>query len=124
MLYLTKNKNFFDQFCKDVYTIEYQKRGLPHIYLFIFFYSVDSFLETSQIDEIIYTKLLTLDTNPIGELIRILTSVMLYGLYKDINLHSTYMSNIQDSLSKYTKHYLCNFFEETFIQENGYPIYR
>lgn len=39
-----------------------------------------------------------------------------HSLYKMINPHSPYMSNVQDNPPKYTKHYPRNFLEETFVQ--------
>ena len=33
------------------------------------------------------------------------------------------MSNARDGPSKCTKRYPCEFFEETTIQENSYPLY-
>ena len=124
MLRLIKSENIFGRFRGDVYTIEYQKQGFPHMHLLIFLHSADQFLEASQIDEVICAKLPTIETGPNGELTRIVTSVILYGPCGDINSHSPCMSSARDGLPKCTKRYPCNFFEETSIQENGYPLYR
>lgn len=93
MFCLIKIENSFSRFCRDVYTIEYQKRNLPHIYLLIFFKSVDEFLEAFHIDEVIYAKLLIIETDSIGELTRILTSIILHSLCGEINPNSFCMSN-------------------------------
>ena len=45
MLCLIKNENIFGRFCEVIYTIEYQKQGLPHMHLLIFLYSAYQFLE-------------------------------------------------------------------------------
>lgn len=123
MLRLIKSKNIFGKFRGDIYTIEYQKRRLPYMHLLVFLHSTNQFLEASQIDKVICAELPTLETNPIGELRRIVTSVMLYGPCGNINPHSPCMSNARDGPPKCTKRYFCNFFEETSIQENGYPLY-
>ena len=124
MLCLIRSENIFGRFRGNVYTIEYQKRGLPHMHLLIFLNSADEFLEASHIDEVICAKLLTVETNPTGELTRIMTLVMLHGLCGEINLHSLCMSNARDSPSRYKKHYPRNFLEETSVQENSYSLYR
>lgn len=124
MFRLIKSENIFGWFCGDVYTIKYQKRGLPHIELLMFLHLPDQFLEASQIDEVICADLPTAETDPNGELIKIVTSVMNYGHCENVNLHSPCMSNAGDGLSKCIKHYPRNFFEETSIPENGYPLYR
>lgn len=123
MLCLIKSANIFSNFCRNIYAIEYQKCDLLYIYLFIFFNSANKFLEAFDINEIIYSKLLLIKTNLTGELIRIVNLVIFYGLYKKINLISSYKSNTQDSFLRCIKYYLYNFFEETFIQENGYQLY-
>lgn len=64
-----------------------------------------------------------LETNFTGDLTKIVTSIMLYNPYKNINFYLPYMSNAQDSFLKCTKYYLCNFLKETFIQKNGYLLY-
>ena len=123
MLRLIKIENIFGRFCGDVYTIEYQKRGLPHMHLLIFLNSADEFFETSHIDEVICAKLLTVESDSTGELTRIVTSVMLHGPCGEVNSHSPCMSNAQDGPPRCTKNYPRNFLEETSIQENGYPLY-
>lgn len=93
MLCLIKNENIFGKFCRDIYTIKYQKHGLLYIHLLIFLYSNNQFFEAFQIDEIICAELLILETNSTKKLIRIVTSVMLYGFYRNINPYSPYMNN-------------------------------
>ena len=124
MLRLIKSENIFGRFRGDVYTIEYQKRGLPHMHLLIFLHSADQFLEASQIDEVICAELPTAETDPNGELTRIVTSVMLHGPCGDVNFYSLCMNSAQDGPPKCTKRYPRNFLEETSVQENGYPLYR
>ena len=100
MLRLIKSEIIFGYFCGDVYTIKYQKQGLTHIHLLIFLHSADQFLEASQIDKVICAKLPTVETDPNGQLIRIVTSVMLHGPYGDINPHSPCISSARDGSPK------------------------
>ena len=124
MLCFIKEKNIFGQFCKNIYTIKYQKCGFSHIHLLIFLNSADKFSEASHINKVIYTKLSTIKVNSTSKLRKIVTSVMLYGLCEEINSYSPSISNVQNSLIKCIKRYLCNFFEKTSIQKNGYLLYR
>lgn len=63
------------------------------MHLLIFLHLADQFLEAFQIDDIICAKLLTVKSDPTGELTRIVTSVILHGPCGDINPHSPCMSN-------------------------------
>lgn len=123
MLHLIKSENIFGRFCGDVYTIKYQKRGFPHMNLLIFLNLADKFLEASYINEVICAKLPAYETDPIGELTKIVTSVILHGPCGKINPNSPCMSNARDGLPKCTKHYPRSFLKETFIQENNYSLY-
>ena len=118
-----KNENIFSWFYGNLYTIKYQKQGFSHMHLLIFLHLADQFLEASQINEVIYTKLPTVETDPNGELTRIVTLVMLHSPCGDVNSYSPFMSSTQDSYPKCTKRYPCNFFEETLVQKNSYPLY-
>lgn len=93
MLYLIKSENIFVKFCKNVYTIEYQKHSLFYMHFLIFLYLVNLFFETFQIYKFIYAKLPIVETNLIGKLIRIIISIILHSFYKNINLYLFYISN-------------------------------
>lgn len=79
------------------------------MYLLIFLNLTDEFFEVCHIDEAIYAKLPTVEFNFLNKLTRIVTTVILYGPYSEINSHSPYIIYAQDGFSKYTKHYFCNF---------------
>ena len=93
------------------------------MHLLIFLHLADQFLEASQINKVIYAKLLTKEIDFNGELTKIVTLVMFHGLCGDVNPHSFCMSSAQDGPLNCIKRYACNFFEETSIQENDYPLY-
>lgn len=94
------------------------------MHLLIFLHPDGQFLEASHIDEVICAELPTPETDPSGEITRIVTTVMLHGPCGDINPHSPCMSNARDGSPKCTTRYPREFLEETTIQENGYPLYR
>ena len=76
--------------------IEYQKHSFTHMHLLIFLNLADEFLKASHIHEVIYAELPIVESDLTSELTRIVTSVMLHGLYGKINLYSPYMSNTRD----------------------------
>lgn len=115
MLWIIKNKNIFGQFYKNVYTIEYQKHCFLYIHFFIFLNLANEFLKVSYINKVICTKLPIKKSNLTSELIEIITWVMLYDLYREINLYSSFISNAWDCLLKCAKYYLYNFLEKTSI---------
>lgn len=93
MLCLIKRKNIFGKFCRNVYIIEYQKRKLFYMHFLFFLYPTDQFFETFQINEVIYTKLFTLETNLTKKITKILISIILYSLCRNINLYLLCINN-------------------------------
>lgn len=83
LLHLIKEKDVFDQFYGDVYIIKYQKRGLPYIHLLLFLYPNDQIFDVAKIDKIVFAELLTEKNYLTGQLLSIIFSVMLYGLYRN-----------------------------------------
>lgn len=63
------------------------------MHFLIFLHLADQFLGASQIDEVIYAKFWKTETDRNEKFIKILTSVILYGLCGDINSHSLCMSS-------------------------------
>lgn len=86
IFYLIKSENIIDKFYKNIFTIEYQKCSFFYIYLLIFLYLANYFLKVFQFYKIIYIKFLKLKIDSIKKLIKIITLVMYYSLYKNINL--------------------------------------
>lgn len=67
------------------------------MHLLIFLNLADEFLKAFHIDELICAKLLIIKTDLTGEFIKIITSVILYGLYGVMNPNLPCMNNAQDS---------------------------
>ena len=85
------------------------------MYLLIFLNSADKFLEPSYIDEVIYANLPTVQANPTGELTKIVISIMLYSLCREVNPYSLCINNAWYISPRCTKYYLCNFLKEISI---------
>lgn len=56
-----------------VYTIEYQKRGLPHIHLLLWLLTTTRFLTAKRINKVVYAELLDPLWDLTGKLKRIVT---------------------------------------------------
>ena len=48
-----KHKQIFGRYLGSVWTIEYQKRGLPHMHLLLFLHPEDRFLCAEKINQVI-----------------------------------------------------------------------
>lgn len=93
------------------------------MHFLIFFNLANEFLETSHIDKVISAKLPTNKTKFIGMLTCIITSVMVFGPCRKMNLYLFYKSNVRNIALEYMKHYPYNFFAKISIQENSYLFY-
>nr|XP_029714104.1 uncharacterized protein LOC115258183 [Aedes albopictus] len=97
-----------------MYTIEWQKRGLPHSHNLIWLVNK---LQPAQIDEVISAEL----PNPVEdpELYAVVTKNMIHGPCGNLNSNSPCMKD-----KKCTKKYPRNFIAETQTGNDGYPVYR
>ena len=74
-----KQDNIFGEFCGCVWTIEYQKRGLPHMHLLLFLKTDEQFLTPENIDRIISAELPLPNSGKAQELSDIIQSCMVHG---------------------------------------------
>ncbi|KAF0701726.1 Uncharacterized protein FWK35_00037170, partial [Aphis craccivora] len=114
---ITVNK-VFGNIDAYVYTIEFQKRGLPHAHILIILHE-DSKLHTADdVDNVVCAYLPDPETNRL--LFNSVTSHMIHGPCGQLNRNSPCM--VDNSCSKkYPKEYS----EETvYISDSGYPTYR
>ncbi|XP_058807357.1 uncharacterized protein LOC131673409 [Phymastichus coffea] len=108
-----ENKNLFGRVKAWVYTIEFQKRGLPHAHLLVTLHPHDKLKTPEQIDKHISAEI-SKDEN-------------LRKLVLDHQLHGPHTETspcIQKGKVKCTKNYPKNFQEVTTLQNNGYPLYK
>ena len=66
LLYQVRKDQIFGKFSGIVLVIEYQKRGLPHMYLLLFLHSEDRFLTPESIDVIVCAELPSQEQDPNG----------------------------------------------------------
>ncbi|KAI8532314.1 hypothetical protein RHMOL_Rhmol11G0204200 [Rhododendron molle] len=113
---IEKNK-VFGQKVAHVYTIEFQKCGLPHMHVLFFLIGQDKIRTCAQVDKLVCAEFPNPEDDP--ELFETVKSCMVHGPCGVRNPHATCMEN-----EKCTKRYPRAFAETTTMDENGYPIYR
>jgi hypothetical protein len=100
-----------------LYTIEFQKRGLPHVHI-IFWVSTDTTQPTPElIDSIITTEIPDRETDALGYVL--IAEHMVHGPCGDFNVNAPCMKN-----GFCSKGYPKDFQEQTTINENVFAVYR
>ncbi|XP_044450928.1 uncharacterized protein [Triticum aestivum] len=110
-------KQHFGKTKATVYTIEFQKRGLPHAHILIFLENGQKSLKPSQIDEIICAEIPDNDKDP--ETFKAVKNFMMHGPCGEANPKSPCMEKYMC-----TKRFPKIFSEETIIDEDHFPRYR
>ncbi|XP_074289417.1 uncharacterized protein LOC141614570 [Silene latifolia] len=100
-----------------VYTIEFQKRGLPHAHILLFLHREDKFPEAADIAKIISAEIPDPVENPV--LHAVVCTHMIHGPCGTAKPRSPYMVG-----STCSKHFPKKCTERTTIGEDGYPIYK
>jgi hypothetical protein len=89
---LTDLKNsLFGPYAGHVYTIEYQKQGLPHMHLLLFLTTATRFTTPEQVNEVVCAKIPDPSWDPTGELQALVTAHMLHGPCGNNNLQAPCM---------------------------------
>lgn len=120
-----KRKHIFGNYRGSVYTIEYQKQGLPHMHLLLFLPPEEQFRNADQVDEIISAEFPTAHDDPNGTLMDVVASVMVHGPCGELNPKAKCMTldpvtNRKNCCKGFPK----PFQPETVIRDDGYPLYR
>ncbi|XP_057419198.1 uncharacterized protein LOC130713450 [Lotus japonicus] len=100
-----------------MYTIEFQKRGLPHAHILLWLSKNNKLVTTSDIDKFISAEIPDPILHP--RLNKVVSTYMLHGPCGSGFSKSPCMSN-----GKCTKFFPKNFQETTIIDDDGYPVYR
>ncbi|PIA53922.1 hypothetical protein AQUCO_00900472v1 [Aquilegia coerulea] len=112
-----ENKRLFGRVVAKVYTIEFQKRGLPHMHALFFLHPEDKIRTTDQVNRIVSAEF----PDPIKHpaLFETIKKCMVHGPCGTRNMESVCMEN------KVCKsRYLRENVNDTRIDVDGYPIYR
>ncbi|XP_020108369.1 uncharacterized protein LOC109724099 isoform X2 [Ananas comosus] len=108
---------FFGNTVADLYTIEFQKRGLPHVHILVWLHADNKLPTPTDIDSIISAEIPDKNIDPIGY--ATVTKFMIHGPCGQANSKAPCMKKGQCS-----KHFPKEFRVETSFDENGFAIYR
>jgi len=100
-----------------VYTIEFQKRGLPHAHIFFWLHQTSKYPTLEDIDKIITTEMPSKEDDT--ECFNAVKQFMLHGPCGDANKNAPCMIDGICS-RKFPK----SFSAETIIDRDGFPTYR
>ena len=113
MDFIVKHQVFGEVRCW-MYSIEWQKRGLPHSHLLIWLFSK---ITPDIIDDIISAEIPDKEVDP--ELFTIVTKNMIHGPCGALNINCTCMKD-----GKCSKRFPWTLIPETITSTDGYPLYR
>ncbi|XP_058735847.1 uncharacterized protein LOC131623246 [Vicia villosa] len=100
-----------------MYTIEFQKRGLPHAHILIFLHPQSKYPTPSDIDNIICAEIPDPNLHP--TLYNLVKAHMMHGPCGLSRMNSPCMKN-----RKCSKYFPKKFIEDTIVDAEGYPLYR
>jgi hypothetical protein len=115
----------FGPYAGILWTIEYQKRGLPHAHILLFL-SADrrpDYLQASNIDEIICAEFPDPAWDPTGDLTQVVSSSMTHGPCGPDFPNAPCMVN-KNGRSECSKRFPKSYCTHTKVREDGYPEYR
>lgn len=108
-----------------VYTIEYQKRGLPHAHILLFIRSVHHFKNAAAVDEVICAELPNPLWDPTGDLRDLILEKMVHGPCGDYNPKAACMESKTPNGPRHcAKRYPKPFTDVTVVTDDTYPKYR
>ncbi|CAH1448309.1 unnamed protein product [Lactuca virosa] len=110
-------QNYLDAMSLSVYTVEFQKRGLPHAHICLFMHSDYKLPTVEHIDRVISAEIPNKDDDP--ELYALVSEFMMHGPCGSDNPKCPCMID-----NKCSKNFPKTFTEHTSVDENGYPIYK
>ncbi|XP_074299925.1 uncharacterized protein LOC141631106 [Silene latifolia] len=112
-----KDRHIFGRVIGGTYTIEFQKRRLPHAHILIFLHRDDKFPEAANVDKIISAEIPDPDENP-----------LLYALVKDHMIHGPCGKDFPTCpcmvASKCSRNFSKRCIESTTVDDDGYPVYK
>jgi hypothetical protein len=100
-----------------MYTIEFQKRGLPHAHILLFLQPSSKYPTPDDINKIIFAEI----PDPVNqsELYNLVKTHMIHGPCRIPNSSSPCIKD-----GKCSKYYPKKFQQATVVDQDGYPVYR
>ena len=127
LLHDLKRKQIFGRYQGSVWTIEYQKRGLPHLHLLLFLdpYDRDRLLDPAVVNRFVCAEIPHPENDPDGLLTGVVTRMMVHG---PCGQHKPQAPCIVAKAAGhslvYSKRFPKRFSPVTIVREDGYPEYR
>ncbi|KAK4562376.1 hypothetical protein RGQ29_005026 [Quercus rubra] len=112
-----KHGQHFGKVIAVVYTVEYQKRGLPHAHILLFLHHDDKHPTVAEIDRIISAEIPYLNKEPLAY--EAVKQYMVHGPCGSINSRASCMIE-----NKCSTHFPKKFCPQTTVDEDGFPIYK
>ncbi|XP_021979960.1 uncharacterized protein LOC110876088 [Helianthus annuus] len=112
-----KERHLFGKVAAVVYTIEFQKRGLPHAHLCLFLENESKLPTVDHVDPFITAEIPDEDED--AELYALVKDYMIHGPCGNANLSCPCMVD-----NKCSKGFPKKFQDHTTLDSNGFPIYR
>ncbi|GJU91462.1 hypothetical protein Tco_1303885, partial [Tanacetum coccineum] len=100
-----------------VYTVEFQKRGLPHAHIYLFLHKDDKVPSVDQIKKFISAEIP--DKNEDLNLYKLVSDFMMHGPCGEDDATQVCMAD-----EKCTKHFPKKITERSSVDSEGYPVYR
>ncbi|KAI9118735.1 hypothetical protein K1719_010180 [Acacia pycnantha] len=117
LMHILKDEKIFGTIKAEVYTIEFQKRGLPHAHIILWLSEADKVRTPTDVDKIISAEIPCKDADP--ELYELVRSYMIHGPCGRSSGSAPCMKD-----GRCSKYFPKKFYERTMLDENGYPTYR
>ncbi|CAH9128704.1 unnamed protein product [Cuscuta epithymum] len=112
-----RRKKVFGNVKAVVYTIEFQKRGLPHAHILLFLENDSKYPTMNDVDKIISAEIPDFHSDP-----------SYYEAVKELMMHGPCGPGVKSSPcmvnGKCTKHFPKPWCSETKVDDDGYPVYR
>ncbi|GJR83724.1 uncharacterized protein Tco_0154509, partial [Tanacetum coccineum] len=112
-----KHLHLFGRVQAVVYTVEFQKRGLPHAHICLFLHKDDKVPNVEQIDQYISAEIP--DPNEDPDLYKLVSDFMMHGPCGEDDPNQACMVD-----RKCTKHFPKPFTQHSSVDSEGYPVYR
>jgi hypothetical protein len=120
---ICQEDGIFGQHVGHCYTIEYQKRGLPHMHFLLILKDADDLNTQFGIDQVTCAEIS--DSNAGGfaqKLYKVVSKFMIHKPCGEHNLNAPCMKD-RGGVSQCSKNFPCSLVEETIVKQNEYLQY-